>query len=203
MTLVSRNGHEVSLHCPPPRAALERRLELTNPYRQVWFVEDAIAARIARHFINEMGVQRDIDVFIAGNNDAVLALATTSKPFDDSHVSFIGLLDGDERVRRPDLPRNVGFLLSDTSPDSFLLVNFRAAPRSEMAVFLGVEAAALELALASCAGLEHHQALHTLRQELGINLDQLVAGGLRWWVENKKDDALSFIEYLNELSGIA
>ena len=198
ITLVSRTSHIVSLHTPAPRAALETRLEMLSRARQIWFVEDLLAARIAAFFSVE--VSMPIDIFVAGNNNSVVAMSTGPRAYGRPDVSFVGLLDGDERVRRGALPANVGFLMSDVPPDRFICDLIMNASRDQMAEKLGVQPHELELALASVEGQERHEALHILRNELGISLDQLVSGALRWWVSARNDESREFTAHLLSLS---
>lgn len=197
ITLVSRTIHDVSLHTPAPRAALERRLELVQERRQVWYVEDAVAARVASYF-SEM-CPLPVDIFLAENNDGVVNAVASVKPATTSAISFVGLLDGDERRRRVPIPPSTGFLPSDDPPDKFIHKLICQAPRDSLASLLGVSRSSLELALASSAGEDHHQALHTLRSELGITLDYLVRGALRWWQESQPDEYADFVSGLTRL----
>src|SRR5690606_16486803 len=173
ITLLSRAGNAVTLHSPAPRVALESRLELVVKARHIWFVEDALAARVATFLGSEVPAQ--VSVFVAGDNNAVVALATAPRPHGFPNVRFFGLLDGDERARGAVAP-NIGFLPSQLAPDAFVRQLLSSAPRDEMALFLGVSAPSLELAMGSVAGLDHHEVLHTIRRELEISLDQLVNG---------------------------
>ncbi|MCD9126879.1 AAA family ATPase [Luteimonas fraxinea] len=198
ITLLSRNGHAVSLHAPAPRVALQSRLEIVEYPRQVWFVEDAMAARIASFLA--AGFSFHVDVFVAGNDDAVVSLVTTPRAFGDSRVRLIGLLDGDERRRRDNLPASVGYLPSALAPDEFLLDLLAGADRREMAEMLTVSNESLELAMGSIAGLDHHEALHTLRRELEISLDQLTLTLLRWWGKHRADEVR---DWMAEFIGVA
>lgn len=181
ITLVSRAGHVVTLVSPVSDSVLERRLELTNPVRRLWFVEDASAARFLGFFLSEAGLRSVSDIIIVGNNDAVFSFASNAMLFGDSRIVVNGILDGDDRPRRQHVPANVDFLPGNVSPE-LMLKNFVSnGDPLTMAESIGVTKEALSLALAAAGGEDAHQWLHSMRADLAISLEQFVTGSLRMW----------------------
>lgn len=201
ITLVSRAGRNVTLKTPVEESVLERRLELINPVRRLWLVEDASAARFLSFFLSQAGLASVSDVLIVGNNDAVFASAGM-RAFGDSRIILNGILDGDERKRRSSIPLNMDFLPGDVAPEVMLKQVVSTADRVATADAIGVTVEELELALAAAGGEEVHQWIHAMRADLAVSLDQFVAGVLTTWAVENSAILAAFVARLRVLAKI-
>ncbi|MEN4939790.1 AAA family ATPase [Stenotrophomonas sp. TWI1151] len=202
IVLVSRARHTVSLMCPVPAEILERRLEMVSSVRKVWFVEDATAARFLSFFIAVAGLSSISDVLVVGNNDAVVSMATSVKPYGNSSMVVIGVLDGDERARRKAVGSNIEFLPGVVSPEVMLKDFVTSSEVRACASNIGVVEHSLSLALGASEGEEPHEWLHSMRRELGISLDQFVQGALRAWAAENDAVVDEFVRLIRGHAGM-
>lgn len=200
ITLVSRVKHTVTITSPVPDSVLERRLELVNPVRRIWLVEDNTAARFLRFFLSIAGLSSISDILIVGNNESVFTSASNFRPFADARIFIFGILDGDERSRRPVTPSNIDFLPGNFSPEYIMREFVTSEARDVIASVIGVEVGSLELALAASEGEDVHEWVHAMRAELEVPLDQFVAGVLKAWCASNSALVDAFVERLRSLA---
>ncbi|MGN2250883.1 AAA family ATPase [Frateuria sp. GZRe14] len=202
ITLVSRDGGDVTIASPPPPGVVDRRLELVESKRVVWLVEDALAARVLRFFLTQLGFERFSQIVIAGDSQSVVSMTKSLEPFYGSNkISFRGVLDGDERVRLPDLDQTkFAFLPGEARPEKIMRDAVRAAEIGALAAHLGMDEGLLRIARGGAAGEEDHEWVHAVCREIGMSLDDFTRKVMSFWSREKRGESSRFLEALVLLS---
>lgn len=88
--------------------------------------------------------------------------------------------------------------MGDSAPESYLWLEVVRFPK-ELAARLGIEeGSAVEMAVASVDGMNHHDRFTELRKRLGCSFEHLVASSTAIWLESHAEDARSLVEEIRD-----
>lgn len=165
------------------------------------FVEDKAGQEFMRFLLGRFrsGTEADIEIVQRGS-DSKVASTLSELPKGVRGLSVLGVVDGDLRGKTYDVPWPVRYLPSDAPPDA-LVKHAVLANRGAFAQKFGIADSALDMALAVCAGYEHHDWPNRLAGTLNIGVEQLLWFGFAIWLEDTANQtaASAFVDEVAQL----
>jgi predicted ATPase len=168
-------------------AKLWRALQVTAPINLVLAVEDEAGRQWAELFATYTDLADSWSFEVWNFTDASkVRIAAAMPEIKDATISFVGVLDGDERGRGKQNP-NMIYLPTSQTPEEFILEKLRFEPRLTAA--LDREPQKIVSALSRYEGEDPHDRVAAIATDLGFAVNHLRGAVWQWWFSTPEGKA--------------
>lgn len=199
IVFVSRGSGLVVIDTPARTSDLITRLGLVPDKSFIFFVEDKAASIFLRvvvdHYSKRLSGRGEYVVCdgYSGIDAALAAIPTSIRA-----VVHLGVLDGDMRATRDEIPNRLVFLPGELAPELLLINHFKKYPISEISGRLYFEEIAITKASARAGGTDIHEWPHIMARELGVTYEEFLRRlAVNWAIENQ-NEVVKFIEIIDK-----